>query len=99
MGATTVLLLLAAFGTLVSLVSFAMLCDENCAGGRPAELSWQLVAACAGLVGAIVMTYFADKDRWRAAVVSLTVTVVLYAAWAVLLDAATHGWGSGPVPL
>jgi hypothetical protein len=91
-----VLLALAGFATFIGLVSYAILC-EWC-DGKPPEQTWQFVFACAGLVAAALMTAFTVVRRSQAAVASLVVAIVLYAAWAVLLDAATHGWGSGPIP-
>lgn len=87
----------AAFGTFVAWLSYELLCDENCVT-RPWELDWQLYVACAGLVVAVAMTWSVITGRARAAGVCLVAGLVLYAAWAVLLDAATHGWGKGPVP-
>ena len=92
-----VLLFAAAVGTLFSFTAFG-LCEEGC-DERLGELVGQLIAALLGLAAAVTMAYFAAGGRRRAAGLSLTVTLLLYAVWAVLLDAATHGWGSGPVPL
>ena len=91
------LLLAAAFGTFIAFVSYVLLCDENCTG-RSWELTWQLLVACAGLAVVALMTYFAATGQRRAADISLLIALVAYAVWAVLLDAATHGWGNGPVP-
>lgn len=96
-GGAVVLLLAAAFATLIALLSFALLCDENCTG-RSWELTGQLVVACAGLVVVGFMTYFTAIGERTAAAISLGVALVLYAVWAVLVDAATHGWGDGSVP-
>ena len=45
-----------------------------------------------GLVPALTLVVAAAaRKRWLAAL-ALAVGVPLYRAWAVLLDAATHGW-------
>jgi hypothetical protein len=44
------------------------------------------------------MATLVAAGRMRAAKLCLAAAVIAYAVWAVLLDAATHGWGKGPVP-
>lgn len=95
---SVVLLLAAVAGTFVAWLGYGLLCDENCQG-RSWELTTQLFVAIGGLVAVVSMTWFSFKRRWTAALWALVASLVLFAAWAVLLDAATHGWGSGPVPL
>jgi hypothetical protein len=52
----------------------------------------QYIVAIVGLVPAVALVLaVALKKRWLAAV-ALAVGVPLYLAWAVLLDAAVHGW-------
>jgi len=87
----------AVVAVLFALLSNAYLCDENCSG-RSWELSAQLWIAIAGLVATAGMTYFVTQDRGREAKAALVVAVFAFALWAVVLDAATHGWGNGPVP-
>ena len=86
----------AAFGTVIALVSYAVLCEQ--CGSKPQALTWQLLVACVGLVVAVLMVGFAVAGWRRAAVASFMLAVLFYAGWAVLLDAGTHGWGNGPVP-
>ncbi len=85
-----VLLLAAAFGTFVAWLAWAL--DEN-----PTGRSWdvaQLVIAVGGLASTVGMVNFAFQRRWRAAAIALATSVLLYAVWAVLFDAAVHGgWG------
>jgi hypothetical protein len=52
----------------------------------------QYILAMIGLVPALVLVVAAAvRKKWLAAL-ALTVGVPLYLAWAVLLDAAVHGW-------
>jgi hypothetical protein len=52
----------------------------------------QYILAIIGLVPALVLVVAAAvQKRWVAAL-ALAVGVPLYIAWAVLLDAAVHGW-------
>jgi hypothetical protein len=52
----------------------------------------QYILAMIGLVPALTLVVAAAvRKRWLAAL-ALAVGVPLYLAWAVLLDAATHGW-------
>jgi hypothetical protein len=52
----------------------------------------QYIVAIVGLVPAVALVLaVALKKRWLAAL-ALAVGVPLYLAWAVLLDAAVHGW-------
>jgi hypothetical protein len=80
-----------------ALLSYGYLCDENCSG-RSWELSTQLWIAIAGLLVTAGMTYFVTQDKNAEAKAALVTAVVVFAIWAVVLDAATHGWGHGPVP-
>jgi formate-dependent nitrite reductase membrane component NrfD len=82
---------------LFALLSRAYLCDESCSG-RSWELSAQLWIAVVGLVATAAMTYFVVQRRKAEAKVALIVAIAAFAIWAVVLDAATHGWGHGPVP-
>jgi cyanate permease len=78
-------------------LAHAFLCDENCSS-RSWELSAQLWIAIVGLVLTVSMAYLVFRDRPAAAKVVLAVVIGMYALWAVVLDAATHGWGHGAVP-
>jgi hypothetical protein len=84
----------AAFATYFAL-AVRYLCENDCG---TFEQRWQLYAAVAGLVATVAMTGCVATGRRLAATRLLVIAVVLYAAWAVLLDADTHGWGNGPVP-
>lgn len=88
----------AALAAVVALGAFAVGC-ENCEPVRSWEDIWQLVAAVGGLSATVVMTVSVSRRAFRVAACALIAAVVLFSLWAVLLDAATHGWGKGPVPL
>jgi peptidoglycan/LPS O-acetylase OafA/YrhL len=94
---SAVLLVAAVLGTLNAWIAYELLCDENC-DARRWELTAQLIAACLGLACAAMMTYFAFTGRRKAAAGSLTAGVLFYGAMALFEDAATHGWGNGPIP-
>jgi hypothetical protein len=52
----------------------------------------QFILAVIGLVPALVLVVAAALRRKWLAAVTLGIGVPLYLAWAVLLDAAVHGW-------
>jgi hypothetical protein len=52
----------------------------------------QFILALIGLVPALVLLVAAVLRKKRLAALALVVGVPLYLAWAVLLDAAVHGW-------
>jgi hypothetical protein len=54
--------------------------------------SAQFMLAIVGLVPALVLVLAAALGKRRLAAIALAVGVPLYVAWAVLLDAAIHGW-------
>jgi hypothetical protein len=56
-------------------------------------------AAVAGFVATTAMTWCVATGRRLAAARLLVIAVVLYAAWAVLLDADTHGWATVRCPV
>ena len=59
----------------------------------------QFILAVIGLVPALVLLVAAALRKKRLAALALAVGVPLYLAWAVLLDAAVHGWDDlKPVP-
>jgi hypothetical protein len=82
---------------LIAVLANGLLCDENCAG-RGWEISAQLWIAIAGLLATAAMSYFVTQEKLPAAKASLVAAVVAFAIWAIVLDAATHGWGHGPIP-
>jgi hypothetical protein len=95
----SVLIALALFGGAV-LAVFAGLavnwlaCENR---GTPAcarqELaSATLILALVGLVPASVLVLAAVLGKRRLAIAAIAVGVPLYLAWALLLDAAEHGW-------
>jgi hypothetical protein len=97
MGFAWLLLVAAAVGAFVAWAGYTGLCQDgthlSCRNGNPSwELVAQLVIAFVGLVAAGMMVYFAQRRLWRRSLSFLGVSVFLYGAWAILLDAATHGW-------
>ena len=52
----------------------------------------QFILAVIGLVPALVLLMAAALRKKRLAALALAAGVPLYLAWAVLLDAAVHGW-------
>lgn len=54
--------------------------------------STQLVVAIAGLVPAIILVVAVARGNRRLTALALVVGVLLYLGWAILLDAAVHGW-------
>jgi hypothetical protein len=54
--------------------------------------SAQFTLAIVGLVPAIVLLLAALLNRRRLALAAVVVGVPLYLLWALLLDAAVHGW-------
>jgi hypothetical protein len=54
--------------------------------------STQLVVAIAGLAPAIVLVVAAARGNRRITALALVVGVPLYLGWAILVDAAVHGW-------
>ena len=51
----------------------------------------QFVVACVGIAPAILLVFDAVR-RSRRALLWLGIGAAIYVAWAVLLDAAIHGW-------
>jgi hypothetical protein len=97
-GTVAVLLCVAAgVATLVALAAWGGLCREGtferCQNGDPSfELVFQVVLALTGLGVAVMMCVFEARRSYRAAAAALAVALLIFAAWAVFLDAATHGW-------
>jgi hypothetical protein len=66
---------------------------DRCLNGHPSfELVFQVVLAAAGLTATLIMRMFVKRGSSGLAGAALGVAVLLFAAWAVFLDAATHGW-------
>jgi hypothetical protein len=84
----------AVFAFLVAGVTNWLACENE---GTPAcarqELAfWQWVVSMVGFVPIVVLVLAAAFEKHRLARVALAVGVAVYIAWAVLLDAAVHGW-------
>jgi hypothetical protein len=86
----------AGFAILVALGAIYGLCQEHqsgCLDGEPnLELVLQVPIAVLGFAAALMMWFLAKRRSYRAASGALLVAVLLFATWAVLLDAGTHGW-------
>jgi hypothetical protein len=84
----------AAFAFLVAGVVNWLACEnegtEAC--GRQDLAFAQFVLAIIGLVPALALVVAAALAKRRLAALALAVGVPLYLAWAVLMDAAVHGW-------
>jgi hypothetical protein len=66
---------------------------ERCLNGHPSfELVFQAVLAAAGFAATLVLRLFVNRRSYALAGISLFAAVLLFAAWALFLDAATHGW-------
>lgn len=102
---TGVLCWAAAFGLLVAIGSWYAACldgtFERCLNGRPSfELVFQAVLAGAGFAATIVMWLLVrSRPSYRPSAIAAVITVVLFAAWAIVLDAATHGWDDLQIPI
>lgn len=59
---------------------------------RMGLMNAQLIAAVAGLLPAAGLVWAVWIKRRRVAVAMLVVGVAVYGGWAVLNDAAVHGW-------
>jgi hypothetical protein len=83
----------AAFSVLPSWVVQWLACEnegtEACSRESLAEAA--VMIAVAGLLPAILLVWDAWRGR-RRALVWLAVGVAVYVAWALVLDAAVHGW-------
>jgi uncharacterized membrane protein len=84
----------AVFAFLVAGLADWLACENE---GTPAcsrqDLAFgQFILAVIGLVPALVLLVAAVLRKKRLAALALAVGVPLYLAWAVLLDAAVHGW-------
>jgi ABC-type Fe3+-siderophore transport system permease subunit len=65
--------------------------DPDCTS---TELDLQVVLAGAGLAATLVVWMFVKRRSYGLAGAAFVVALLLFAAWAVFLDAATHGWGN-----
>jgi hypothetical protein len=89
------LLFLAGWFALVAAWAFhTVACDQpyltGC--GHQNLVTLQFGVAIGGLVPAGLMLFFAFEGQYQRAMVSLGSALVVYSAWALLNDAAVHGW-------
>jgi hypothetical protein len=92
-----VLCIAAGAATLVGAFSWLLLCEDGtfdrCQSGKPSlELVLQLVLASAGVASTVAALLLVRRGSRSSARALLAVAVLLLAAWALVLDAATHGW-------
>jgi hypothetical protein len=86
----------AAVATAVAIAAYHGLCLDGTHPSCPeetganSELKWQLGLAITGLIAAAAMVFAVWKGTYRWAAALLLLGIMLYAAWAVLLDIATH---------
>ena len=95
----------AGFGLLIALGSWYAGCldgtFDRCLNGRAAfELVFQAVPAGAGCAATIVMWLLVrSRPSYTPSAIAAAIAVVLFAAWAIVPDAATHGWDDLQVPI
>jgi UPF0716 family protein affecting phage T7 exclusion len=77
----------AAFATWLAWIAHGVLCEEGCVG-RPWPLVAQLVAACVGLVLAVVAAQGIATRAERRARLATGAAALAYLAWAVFLAAS-----------
>jgi hypothetical protein len=87
----------AAFAALLAVVGWSNLCREGtferCFNGRPSfELVFQAVLAALGFAVTLLMLRFTKRGSYRLAGAALVLALLIFAAWGLFLDAATHGW-------
>jgi hypothetical protein len=84
----------AVFAVLVAGVTSWLACENE---GTPAcarqdLVSAQFTLAIVGLIPSFVLVLAALLGMRRLAIAAVVVGVPLYVVWAILLDAAVHGW-------
>jgi hypothetical protein len=87
----------AGFATFVAVYGWSALCRDGdfdrCFKGHPSfELVFQVVVAALGLAVTLLMLRFTKRGWYRLACAALVLALLTFAAWALFLDAATHGW-------
>ncbi len=90
----------ASFGAFIAYLTYGLLCagsDNGSCGADSTAMKAQLVIGLLGLIPVGAMVYFSFKGSRLGAVVSLVVGLLIWAGWAVLNDAAVHGWDSDMV--
>ena len=91
----------AAFGAFVAVTTHWVMCNGEiggstmCPQGKPTStMTAQLVVVLIGLAPPLVMIVAAFANKRRAALAAVVVGLILWAGWAILADAAVHGWDS-----
>ena len=84
----------ACFAVLVATIVDWLACENegSFACERQDLASTQQMVAIAGLVPAIVLVVAVARGNRRLTALALVVGVPLYVGWAILVDAAVHGW-------
>jgi hypothetical protein len=94
---TGILLLVAGVAIAVAVLHLWGLCVdgnfERCMNGKPNfDLVFQLVPAAAGLGAAFAVRLLVNRSSYLLAGGGFAIALLVLAAWALFLDAATHGW-------
>ena len=83
----------AAAAVLLALLTKSLIChgdsDTSC---RTGLMNLQLLVALAGLIPLVAMFRASIQRKTRLALGLFLTAVLIYGAWAVLNDAAVHGW-------
>jgi hypothetical protein len=90
----SVVLLAGACFTVLPAGAWKWLACENVgseACGRKPLADAQFVVACSGIAPAVLLVWDTVR-RSRRALLWLAIGIAIYVAWALLLDAAIHGW-------
>jgi hypothetical protein len=82
------------FGAFIGWVVYAMAesADGNYDGTVSTVRTVQLILGWVGIVPAAAMAYFVFRESNRKAAATLAIGLIVWAGWAVLNDAAVHGW-------
>jgi hypothetical protein len=90
----------AVFGSYVAYLTYALLCfgelggSTMCPNANPSTtMTLQLVVGLVGVVPAAYFVFCVFRNRRRQAAALLIGGLLMWAGWAVLNDAAVHGWG------
>jgi hypothetical protein len=98
---SVVAVLAALFGAFIAWVTYALLCasSDNGCGTAEGIMKTQLIVGVIGLIPAAAMVYYSFSGSSRRAVIAFVTGLIVWAVWAVLNDAAVHGWGHNMVLL